>query len=168
MAEVFITVTSDLPEVGARVAAAGEAAQPLAEAMLREAGEAIKNAAIPILADHTPHRTGELAASTTGEVSGGGDEVIIDLYQPALSQPGPGGRGGGVEYVKFVVLGRGDVYPIEAKALAGNDGFGPVAHAGPAAPDPYPEEAAPEMSAAMDEIAAKYATELLEKLRAMM
>lgn len=137
------------------IQAKGAALGSLMASELAALAPAIEAMAVDEMRSVTPVRTGRLRDSTRA------DSVMKDLTlettitQPAETLPDQAGRWGGEHYVRWVVGGRGPVVPIFAKALAGPN-FGPVAYAGPAAANPYPDEAAPFISTALTGIAKEY------------
>lgn len=145
---IFFTI--DAHEVAALGSRFDVAASKTVEALttgMATVGETTRGLAVTTLQDHTPDRTGRLRDSTVGEVAVAGLDVTVTLRQPAKSLPNQDGTGGGEEYVQWVIDGRGPIdvtdpgpFSTGKKALAG-PGFGPVKHVGPAAADPYNEEA---------------------------
>lgn len=160
----LIVDTKGFEDVAARFAHAAAEAVPIIEAGFAEAASAVSEIGVDIMRDHTPVRSGRLQDSTVGDVAAGGMEATITIRQPATSLPGPGGRGGGVEYVDFVVRGRGEIFPVDAKALASTDGFGPVKHAGAAAANNYPSQAIEDMRDPIDALMAERANAAAEKI----
>lgn len=82
--------------------------------------------------------------------------ITITIRQPATNADG-------VQYVQWVVGGRGDVYPVNAKALAGPN-FGPVAHAGPAAANDYPARGIVTVKAVINDVVRRTGADVAVKV----
>lgn len=135
MTAVSVVWDPDLGALAGRYEEAGGDLDALVHDETASLADSVRATVVPIMADFTPKRSGKLAGSTAGDVALEDDGFTIRIRQPALSDDGQ-------PYVQWVVEGRGDVYPVNKKALASKDGsFGPVKHAGPAAANDYPARA---------------------------
>jgi hypothetical protein len=162
MAGHGVEITTNFAELGAHYLEASvllsEEVRLATEEIAGAMGEAYQRA----LVGETPVRnTGELARSTHYVVEPAREEIVVRFIQDAKSAPNQDGSGGGQEYARWVIEGRGPVdaripgpYSTGKRALADGFGtFGPVVSAGPAMPNPYPErameQAQPELAGVM-------------------
>lgn len=132
----------ELVALGDRLIAVGEKGQARLVQGMAEIRVKAQVIAVNRMRVATPVVSGRLANSTEAEVESEGTSLTIQVRQPATSDDG-------VEYAPIVIGGRGPVLPVNKKALAGPN-FGPVHSAGPAAPNPYPDQAMPQIEAGVD------------------
>ena len=132
-----VVFTSNLPDIAAALARVASEGPVIIASRLGQAADEIRAATVPMLADVTPKRTGELAASTMATVTGGGLSRLIEYEQPELSKPNMSPPSEAVFYGPIVISGRGPIDPVNKKMLASPNWPHPWLHSGPAPPDPY-------------------------------